>query len=240
MQLSEITAAALSDAQSRLAAISHNLANVKTVGYKGVIHLSPRFDYRVAGTDGMLPTLTGAAAEVAAIAYDNRVGALQATGNVQDVVVEGGGWLVVGTPNGTGYTRHARLRIDAEGRLVNQAGDALQLDGGELRLPPKAFSVRSTGELVQDGQVVGRLSTVEPAPGARLRALGNGTYAIDGEVHAARLSAFKSGFVEASNVDATMEMTRLLETVRHFEAMQKVVLAYGDINEKAARQLGEF
>jgi flagellar basal body rod protein FlgG len=35
-------------------------------------------------------------------------------------------------------------------------------------------------------------------------------------------------------------MVRLSETVRHFEAMQKLVQGYDDSLEKAIRKLGEF
>ena len=50
----------------------------------------------------------------------------------------------------------------------------------------------------------------------------------------------RQGYLEASNVISMDEMVRLIETMRHFEAGQKIVQGYDELLEKALRKFGEF
>ena len=50
----------------------------------------------------------------------------------------------------------------------------------------------------------------------------------------------KQGFTENSNVNSMQEMVQLVETMRHFESMQKVVLGYDDMTGQAIRKLGDL
>ena len=52
--------------------------------------------------------------------------------------------------------------------------------------------------------------------------------------------AMVQGKLEASNVDSTQEMVRMLETFRHFETSHRVLQAYDDIRDKTIRNLGQF
>jgi flagellar basal-body rod protein FlgG len=49
----------------------------------------------------------------------------------------------------------------------------------------------------------------------------------------------RQGFLENSNVSSTYEMTSLLQTMRHFESMQKIAQGYDDMLGTAIRKLGE-
>jgi flagellar basal body rod protein FlgG len=50
----------------------------------------------------------------------------------------------------------------------------------------------------------------------------------------------RSGFLENSNVSSPQEMVRLNETVRHFEALQRIVQGHDESLENAIRKLGDF
>ena len=50
----------------------------------------------------------------------------------------------------------------------------------------------------------------------------------------------RQGYLENSNVDSTAEMVGLIESMRHFEAAQKIIQGYDDMLEKAIRKLGEL
>ena len=43
-----------------------------------------------------------------------------------------------------------------------------------------------------------------------------------------------------ANVNTAAEMVKLIETVRHFESVQKVVQGFDEMRERALRKLGEF
>ncbi len=50
----------------------------------------------------------------------------------------------------------------------------------------------------------------------------------------------RQGFLEGSNVNSTREMVRMIETVRQFEAGQKIIQAYDEMLDRALGKLGEF
>jgi flagellar basal body rod protein FlgG len=140
------------------------------------------------------------------------------------------------------YTRQGNFRVDVRGRLVGTQGLPVLGTSGEITLGNAPFTVSALGEVSQGGRVVGTLKLVSFDHPSRLQSLGNGTYGqgaaqVDERASGARL---RSGFSEASNVSSAQEMVRLSETVRHFEALHKVVQGYDESLEKAIRKLGEF
>jgi flagellar basal-body rod protein FlgG len=53
-------------------------------------------------------------------------------------------------------------------------------------------------------------------------------------------ASFRQGHVESSNVSSMTEMVQLVETMRHFEAGQRVAQAYDEMLDKAFRKLGDL
>jgi flagellar basal-body rod protein FlgF len=49
----------------------------------------------------------------------------------------------------------------------------------------------------------------------------------------------RQGFLENANVNSMQEMVQLIQTMRHFESMQKVALGYDDMVGAAIRRLGD-
>jgi flagellar hook protein FlgE len=114
---------------SALAAISDNIANVNTVGYKRnqinfsnvVTSQAAAGRYSAGGVQGSLHS------------YTSQQGLLQTTGSSTDIAISGDGFFVVTeksvpiTPADTRlFTRAGSFNIDADGYLVNNAGYYLQ------------------------------------------------------------------------------------------------------------------
>lgn len=113
---------------SSLAAISDNIANVNTVGYKRnqinfgnvVTSQAASGRYSAGGVQGSLH------------AYTRQQGLLQTTGSSTDIAISGDGFFVVtskavNTPGDPRmFTRAGNFNIDPEGYLVNASGYALQ------------------------------------------------------------------------------------------------------------------
>lgn len=110
---------------SRLAALSNNIANTSTNGYR-------RSDVDFAslvtsgGTGQAIPSVGGVQSlgrtDVA------RAGAIEGTTNNTDLAVRGNGFFLVDNVNADGapaLTRAGNFRVDADGRLVNSNGFAL-------------------------------------------------------------------------------------------------------------------
>ena len=78
-------------------------------------------------------------------------GVLEGTGRNLDIAIDGSGFLEVRLINGgAGYTQDGRLQINAEGKLVTQAGFVLQ---PEITLPSDLIDIN----IDPSGLVSGRL-----------------------------------------------------------------------------------
>ena len=241
MRVSEVLSVSMADDMSRLEKIAHNIANISTPGFKRTIHSSPWFGEPVSDLAVGRTRNGGAVALYSSKSQtDWTTGAMKTSGNPHDIWLEPGQFIEVATPEGAAFIRQARLRVDSEGRLVDQAERPVRAAGGGLVLMPKEFSVGPGGEIVQDGRVVGQLTVVVASESAVIEPAGNGAFKIHGAIREAYKVSIKTGVSEMSNIDTTTEMTRLLETVRHFEAMQKIELALTEMHDKASHYLGEF
>jgi flagellar basal-body rod protein FlgG len=122
--------------QTKLDAISNNLANVGTNGYKraGVVFEDLMYqNLRPAGSatseQSQLPTglQVGLGVRAAATSRNFSQGSLQQTGNNLDVAIKGQGFFQIQLPDGTtGYTRDGAFQVDANGALVTAAGYTVQ------------------------------------------------------------------------------------------------------------------
>lgn len=260
MDAMSVAAIAMQDDMQRLNNISQNLANVGTLGYKRHIAVSKPF------ADFLNNDATQAAAGLQAgsglpgvaeaeAALDMRGGTLRPSSNPLDLAIEGDGFFEVTSDNGSAWARQGTMRVDARGRLVTQQGFALAGVNGDIRPNGGAVSISVSGEVRQGERTLGQIRLVRFDNPGRMQSLGNGLYeqglATLADIDPAHSSKsgksgsvtppqLRAGYQENSNVNSAEEMVRLTETVRHFEAMQKVMQGYGDVFEQTLRKLGEF
>lgn len=240
MNTFEIAAVAMQADQARLNTVSHNLANVTTPGFKRSLDVRAPFADLV--SQAALQA-EGAAVPQNHTRIDMSAGPLRQTGNALDIVVEGGGFLELRTPQGLAYARSASFQLDAQGYAVTAGGDKLQLMSGDLKHGGSATELRvdAQGQVMSGAETLGRLRVVHFDDPAALRATGGGLYqaGMAGMSEDPSATSVRTGYVEASNVQSTREMVKLLETSRHFEAMQKVFQGYDELLEKSIRKFGE-
>jgi flagellar basal-body rod protein FlgF len=87
--------------------------------------------------------------------------------------------------------------------------------------------------------VVAQLRIAQVAPGAPLTSLGGDLYGGEQLPQGDSSARVRQGFLEASNVESVQEMIRLIETMRHFEGVQRFVRGYDDMMGKAISELGK-
>lgn len=118
-----IPVSGLEASDQALSIISNNLANMNTVGYKGI---SPEFAdllYQQLGSTGAgNPIETGLGVKLDATSTDFTQGNVQNTGVPTDVAIEGDGFFQVDSGAVAQYTRDGNLSINAKGQLVTQDG----------------------------------------------------------------------------------------------------------------------
>jgi flagellar basal body rod protein FlgG len=221
-----VAAASMAADLARLNTISQNLANATTPAYKREI---PSFGH-----------VLGAAVPTSTFIVDHRHGTVRYTGNALDFAIDGDGFFEVQTEAGMAYTRRGDFHIDALGRLVTQAGHPVQGMGGALHPSTVQPGVDREGRLMDGDKVLGRLKLVHFPDPSQLERIEGGLFRAVQPKHAESEAQVRQGHLEASNVNTAAEMVRLIETMRRFEATQKVVQGVDEAIEQALRKLGEF
>ena len=223
-------------AMRRLDVLSNNLANASTPGFKAD---QIQFESVLAGVKN--PTPSDPMLSNERFSTDFSAGPLQRSDNVLDVALDGDGFFVVNTPQGTAYTRQGNFHRGAGGKLVTADGYEVQGQGGAISVAGGRIQIGDSGVVTVDGVASGTLAQVDfPKPYA-LNKLGGGLFVpADPQVApATSTSAVKQGFLESSNVKVVVEMARMIEASRYFESCAKAVKSYDDMAAKAANDLGK-
>jgi flagellar basal-body rod protein FlgF len=234
------TLAALSDAlrndAETLRVIGQNVANMDTVAYRREIAVQHTSFEAVAEE----ARASAAAAPAFATQFDQRPGTLRSTGEALHFALEGAGFFVVDAPGGEALTRRGDFRVDTEGRLVTQAGLPVLGKLGAIALDGAAPAIGADGGVRVNGALIDTLRIAQVASETQLTALGGDLYRaaqLDADSGAVRV---RQGFLESSNVAPVEEMVRLMETMRHFETLQRFVRGYDDMTGKAISELGRI
>jgi flagellar basal-body rod protein FlgG len=239
---------------TRLDVIANNLANVNTDGFKGsranfedLIYQEKRLPGVENAVGDRTPTglYVGLGVKVSGTQLNFNQGSPINTGNDLDLLIDGDGFFRVEVPQGVSgdgiaYTRAGNFTTNADGELVLANSDGWRLDPG-ITIPDDAEKV----EVGADGQVFVRISgdnepqqigQIELATFINpegLRQLGGNLYGATaasgpefvGEPGEESLGEVRSGFLEGSNVDPTLELVELIRTQRAFEMNSQVVRA---------------
>lgn len=172
-----------------------------------------------------------------------RAGAMVQTGRSLDLAIEGPGFFQTAEKSPQ-LTRDGRLHVDAGGNLVTHTGIPVAVagkGGGKLRIPlGAALQIQEDGQIVADGRSLGRLKIVGVKDPGALQPRGAGLFAtVPGDdpkpVGGSRVMA---GFIEQSNVDPLQALVEIIAAERGFELAQKVVQTSGDLDSKAATEVG--
>lgn len=234
----------LNDIQ-RMHAISHNLANVSTAGFKREMVVSRPFveHLSVAATtaDAARASFQVVTPQLEVLT-DHRAGTLKFTGNPLDLALQDDGFFTVTGASGPLYTRQGSFRLDAQGRLVTVTGMPVLGNGGEIRLNTPNPVIDQNGNVYEGDQIVAQFQVVKFSDPGRLTNVGNGLYSAgEGVVPAPpELARIRQGYLEMPNVVLTDEMIHMIETMRHFESSQRVLKSYDSMLDKAINVIGEF
>jgi flagellar basal-body rod protein FlgF len=226
--------------------IANNLANVNTVGYKKDETISAEFEAVLLKriNDGQVtPDIggLGRGSRVDEIATIHEQGATRQTGNKYDVAIEGAGYFVVDTPNGTRYTRAGSFVRSDSGDLVTESGArVLDQKGRPIRIPDGTnVTIGAKGNVVVDNQTVGTLGFVQFSSDKRLTKEGNNLYvAPPNEPTTPATGTLEQGSLEMSNVNVVSEMVKLINGYRTYEANSKAVTTQDSLLDKAVNQVG--
>lgn len=219
--------------------VSNNLANVNTTGYKGDY---PAFESILLGDAGSKGKASSSVALVRINeGIDMSQGPIKRTGNPLDLAIEGPGFFVVDTPQGTRYTRSGNFSMSSEGVLTTLNGYSVMGERGEVHISGKDVAVTEDGTVFVDGKKVDRLRVVDIDGDRYLGKEGDNLFSLrpGGKEVEPEGAYILQGAIENSNVKVVAEMTRLINISRAYEACQKIIHSMDEVSSKAINEVGK-
>ncbi|APG27338.1 hypothetical protein A7E78_05460 [Syntrophotalea acetylenivorans] len=237
---------ALSGALTRMKlmdSISDNLSNNKTVGFKKSRVV---FEAKLAAAQNLHSNAALSLTRAKEGLTDYGQGPLVRSGVPTHVAIDGPGFFKVQEDADTVcYTRQGNFRLDELGTLVNGAGmKVLGEDGKPILLDNPDVLINEMGNIqLADGGV-------KPLPlytfddQAVMQRKGGGLFSVskeDIQDYEQRVlePRILQGQIEDSNVNMMQEMGKMIETMRAFEACQKMLKNYNTLAEKSI-QIGKI
>jgi flagellar basal-body rod protein FlgF len=223
-------------------AVSHNLANASTVGFKSELSSFQSVPVLGPGAD----TRINAVAQ--GVGQDNTQGSIQQTGRSLDVAVNGAGWIAVQAPDGSeAYTRAGNLEMDAEGNLTDSRGNPVMGTGGPITVPQSAqISIGKDGTIstVPMGQgpdtiaAVGQIKLVNPDATQMSEGADGLMHMNDGSTaDADDTVSVTSGALEASNVNPSSELAKMISLSRQYEMQVRSIKTAEDDADSSTKLL---
>jgi flagellar basal-body rod protein FlgF len=230
--------------------VANNVANMNTAGFKAERTLFEEYLSPVAHEDNFVGRDRRVSyVQDRATFHDFSSGPLEQTKNPLDVAIDGNAFLVVQTPAGERYTRDGSLQINNQGQLVTASGNPVLGTNGPIVFQPtdKSISIAADGNVsVLEGTATvdslrGKLRLVNFANAQQLVKEGSNLYASAAGAAAQpdTKAQVRQGFVEKSNVNSVMEMTRMIDVTRAYTQLSAMLQQQGDLRKTALEKLAD-
>jgi len=205
--------------------ITHNMANISTVGYKRVCNSFSK------AIDGTTPSDSTGTVDLTS-AFDFSQGNITDTGRPLDFALMGDGFFVIETTKGPVYTRNGMFMTNADGRIVDTNGRSVSGEDGPITLPPtmslSEVHVSSDGSISANGALIGKFRIVDfNDKEAELLPAGGSCFEAPKDIRPglAENIVVKQGYLEASNVKMVDELVDMIMVQRLYEANMKFITA---------------
>lgn len=221
--------------ERKMEMVANNIANVDTNGYKSNHVL---FNEYVVNNARHAPLSM-------MIDYGNyrndAAGPIQVTGNPLDVALEGNGFLSVMTPEGERYTRNGSFKLNLEGQIITSAGHTVMDGGGNPIIIPAGsgqLTITPEGTVLTDEGEVGAFKIVRFDNPQIMRPVGDTLYDTDQAQIIDDTTRVTQGAVEGSNVNAVTEMTNMIEVMRKYQSVARLLQNEHDSQINMIQKLG--
>jgi flagellar basal-body rod protein FlgF len=202
---------------------ANNLANLDTPGFKAQSVLFLEYLNKPRGGGEFVAQVLDYASY-----RDLSAGALKQTYNDLDLALNGEGYFVVDTPEGPRYTRDGAFALNSQRQIVNKSGYPLLGDGGaplEVQADASKITVVRGGVISTDKGEVGKIKVVGFENEQQMVEIGENLYDAAGlaETPVADPQVVQ-GALEGANVNPIVEMNRMVEILRLYQATQKMLM----------------
>lgn len=231
----------------QLDVVANNVANMHTTAFKKESVMFQQHLVNLEGVDG--PEGQGIAFVIdKGVKRDQAEGAHLHTGNPLDVAISGDAFFSVNGKDGqVKYTRNGHFRMDNEGFLILSSGERLlSEDGNEIQFTEEdiTITIQTDGRVVAESGDLGKLALSQFANSDALKKAGNGLYtttqqpdAIDPDAQPPKVQQF---MLESSNVNPIEEVTRMINILRSYQNVNKLMTKSDDMRKNAINTLGKM
>jgi flagellar basal-body rod protein FlgF len=234
--------------ERQLDVVANNIANVNTSGYKADKSLFEEYLNTPAHEDNFV----GGDRRVSFVQdrgtyRDMSQGAVEETKNPLDVAISGSAFLTVQAPGGERYTRDGNLQINNQGQLVT--GYPVLGTGGPIVFQQTDHDINITADgtiTVVEGNgrtdsIRGTLRLVSFTDAQQVLKEGFNLYAAGegGAPQADTKSKVQQGFIEKSNVNSVVEMSRMMEVSRAYTSISTLMQQQAELQKNAIQQLAD-
>ena len=239
--------------QARQGVITNNLANINTTGYKAETLVGKSFDeimlYNKDDYKDGVPRVNELGALSFGVRIDDTItshkqGTLISTENNTDFAIVGNGFFqVLDNNNNAFYTRDGSFKVNPQGYLVtnsghyvtginNQTGNAERIYVGS-----DLINITPDNNIMINGESRYKFNIIDFENYDSLIKYGNNLYTGDGGFNSNNYS-IKQKYLEGSNLDYINEMALMMETVKEFEANQKIIQTIDSTLSQIANEIG--
>lgn len=245
----------MSNEQKRLDIIANNLANAATVGYKEDSVTNQSFDnvltYKIKdSSEASLAKPIGRMSlgvKLGEVYTNYKQGSLRQSDGKYHLALEGKGFFALSVQDSSGnesvrYTRNGAFTITKDGLIVDENGNAVLGESGEVIIPleSREVTIDKSGNIYADNILINKLSIVDFEDYNYLKKSQDTMYeAVDGAEEIDSNASVHQGFTEQSNVNSVSEMVQMITVTRAYEANQKIIQSIDKTLELAANSVGK-
>jgi flagellar basal body rod protein FlgG len=159
------------------------------------------------------------------------------------MALNGNGFFTIATPQGERYTRDGHFSLDQDGRIVTSDGYAVQGEGGAITITPTDGDIHvaadGTISSVVNGTLnqLGKLRLTDFADARSLTREGGNLYAAS-QPGLPATATLVQGALESSNVQPVLEISKMIEVMRAYEATATLSKSQSDLDRDAITKLG--
>jgi flagellar basal-body rod protein FlgF len=215
--------------------VANNIANASTTGFKSQRMLFLEYLERPDRQGDRMSFV-----QDYGLLRNTQVGPLSVTNNPLDVALRGEGYMAAETLSGVRYTRGGSLELNPDRELTERNGlPILDTNNNRIVIPAGAVDIRIQGEgtVTVDGQQIAKIKVVSFADEQKLSELGGGLYGSDQAEIAVEQPNLTQGAVEGSNVQPVVEVTQMIDVLRSYQSVQRIMDTEHERIRNAIRQL---
>jgi flagellar basal body rod protein FlgG len=248
-----IAGSGMTERAANMEVMANNIANMQSNTYKRdrVVLSSFREMMLKHANEGQKSRPVGKLPLGASVATDTYTdftqGLLTATGNPNDVAIDGKGFVMLAFPDGSiRYNRDASWEVDPDGTLVDKTGNPI-LDDNEKPIiisTTGPVEIKDTGEIVQSGQTVGAIGLVEIADTKLLEKEGSSIYKLKDGIDRKLVeqeptdTVLRQRSVERANITPVDAVIEMIQIMREYESSAKVLQVIDETTDQAITKLG--